>query len=127
MRVKAVPFHVCKNITTLSFKIGIPTTTLHQALKLGLPKLSKNSNKPILMPKNKLDPLVYCHSFVQENSFVDMLDCVDINEKWFFLSQVITSFILVPGEVPPLCWCKHKSHIEKAMCLTAMAAHIRIL
>jgi hypothetical protein len=49
-----------------------------------------------------------------------MLDHVDINEKWFHLSQVVTSFILVPGEVPPLCLCKHKSHIEKAMCLTAM-------
>jgi hypothetical protein len=52
---------------------------------------------------------------------VDMLDSVDIDEKWFSLSQVVTSFILVPGEVPPLCLCKHKSHIEKAMCLTAMA------
>jgi len=27
-RVKAVPFHFCKNIRTLSFKIGIPTATL---------------------------------------------------------------------------------------------------
>jgi hypothetical protein len=120
-RVKAVPFHFCKNVSTLSFKIGIPTTTLHRALKLGLLKLSKNSIMPILMPKNKLDRLAYCHSFVQENSFVDMLDCVDINEKWFYLSQVVTSFIFVPGEVPPLCLCKHKSHIEKAMCLTTMA------
>jgi hypothetical protein len=52
------------------------------------------------MPKNKVDHVTYCHSFVQENSFVDMLDCVDINEKWVFQSQVVTSFILVPGEVP---------------------------
>jgi hypothetical protein len=50
-----------------------------------------------------------------------MLHHVDINEKWFFLSQVVTSFILVPGEVLPLCFCKHKSHIEEVMCLTAMA------
>ncbi len=28
VRVKAVPFHFCKNIRTLSFKIGIPTATL---------------------------------------------------------------------------------------------------
>jgi hypothetical protein len=59
------------------------------------------------------------HSFVREH-FVDMLDCFDIDEKWFYLSQKVTSFILVPGEVPPLRLCKHKNHIEKAMCLTAM-------
>ena len=63
----------------------------------------------------------YCHSFVQDNSFADMLNRVDIDEKWFYLSQKVTSFILVPGEVPPLRLCKHKNHIEKAMCLTAMA------
>jgi hypothetical protein len=50
-----------------------------------------------------------------------MLDRVDIDKKWFYLSQKITSYILVPGEVPPLHLCKHKNHIEKAMCLTAMA------
>ena len=82
-------------------------------MKLGLLKSSKNSIKPILMPKNKLDRVNYCHSFV--------LDRVDIDEKWFYLSQKVTSFILVPGEVPPLRLCKHKNHIEKAMCLTAMA------
>jgi hypothetical protein len=106
---------------TLSFKIRIPTTTLHRALKLGLLKLSKDSIKPILTQKNKLDCSAYCHSFVQENSFVNMLDRVDIDEKWFYMSQIVTSFIVVPGEVPPLSLCKHKSHIEKAMCLTAMA------
>ena len=121
LHVKAVSFHFCKNIRTLSFKIGIPLMTIHCALKLGLIKLSKNSIKPILTPKNKLDRVTYCHSFVQEQSFVEMLDCVDIDEKWFYLSPKVTSFILVPGEVPPLCLCKHKKHNKKAMCLTAMA------
>jgi hypothetical protein len=82
--VKAVPFHFCKNIRTLSFKIGIPRSTIQRAMKLGLIKSSKNSIKPILTPKNKLDRVYYCHSFVQDNSFVDMLDCVDIDEKWFY-------------------------------------------
>ena len=38
-----------------------------------------------------------------------MLDPVDIDEKQFFLSEVITSFILVPGEVLLIHLCKHKS------------------
>jgi hypothetical protein len=44
--VKAVPLHFCKSIRTLSFKIGIPTMTLHRALKLGLLKSSKNLLSP---------------------------------------------------------------------------------
>jgi hypothetical protein len=120
-RVRAVPFHFCKNVQTLSFKIGIPRSTVHRALKLELLKSSQNSIKLILTPKNKVDRIAYCHSFVREQTFVDMLDRVDIDERWFYLSQKVTSFILVPGEVPPLCLCKHKNHIKKAMCLTAMA------
>jgi hypothetical protein len=121
LRVKAVPFHFRKNVRTLSFKIGIPRSTIQRAMKLGLLKSSKNSIKPILTPKNKLDRVNYCHSYVQDNYFVDMLDRADIGEKWFYLSQKVTSFILIPGEVPPLRLCKHKNHIEKAMCLTIMA------
>ena len=53
---------------------------------------------------------------------MDVLDPVNIDEKQFFLSEVITSFILVPGKAPPIHLCKHKSHIQKAtMCLTAIA------
>ena len=81
LRVKAVPFHFRKNVRTLSFKIGIPRSTIQRAMKLGLLKSSKNSIKPILTPKNKLDRVNYCHSFVQDNSFVDMLDRVDIDER----------------------------------------------
>jgi hypothetical protein len=50
-----------------------------------------------------------------------MLERVDIDEKWFYMTEVATSYILVPGETPPHQTCKHKSHIEKVMCLTAVA------
>jgi hypothetical protein len=121
-RVKAVPFHFHKNVRTLAYKVGIPRTTMQQALKIGCLKTSKNSIKPFLTPKNKADRAAYCHRFVGEDSwFGDMMDRVDINEKWFYLSEVVTTYILVPGEVPPHRTCKQKSHIIKAMCLTAMA------
>jgi hypothetical protein len=42
-----------------------------------------------------------------------MLERVDIDEKWFYMTEVATSYILVPGETPPHRTCKHKSHIEK--------------
>ena len=44
-----------------------------------------------------------------------MMNRVDINEKCFYLYQVNMTYILVPGEN------RHKSHIPKAMCLTAVA------
>jgi hypothetical protein len=58
-----------------------------------------------------------------------MLSWNDVHPKWCnyvmveadILSQVVTSFILVPWEVWLLHLCKHSSHIEKAMCLTALA------
>jgi hypothetical protein len=121
-RVKAVPFTFRKNIRTLACKVGIPRTTLHRALKIGCLQKSSNSIKPFLAPKNKTDRVAYCRSFVEEDSwFGDMMDRVDIDEKWFYLTEVVTKYYLVPGEVPPYRTCSHKSHIIKAMCLTAMA------
>ena len=125
--MKAVPFHFHKNIRTLSFKIGIPRSTIQRAMKLGLLKSSKNSIKPILTPKNKLDRVNYCHSFVQDNSFVDMVDRVDIDEKWFYLSQKVTSFILVPGDVPPLACVSTRITSRRQCVLLPWLAHIRIL
>ena len=121
-RVKAVLFSFRKNIRTLAYKVGIPFATLQRALELGYLQKSKNNIKPILTPKIKTDRVTYCRSFVEEVGwFGDMMDHVDIDEKWFYLTEVVTNYILVPGEVPPYRTCSHKSHITKAMCLTAMA------
>ena len=119
--VKAVPFHFCKNVRTLAYKVGIHKSNIHDALKKGLLKHTQNTIRPILTDKNKADRVVYCCSFVQDGQFVDMLERVDIDEKWFYMTEVATSYILVPGETPPHRTCKHKSHIEKVMCRTAVA------
>ena len=120
-KVKAVPFQYRKNVRTLAFKVGIPNSTIHDALKKGLLKHTHNTIRPILADNNKTDRVGSCSSFVQNGQFTDMLDRVDIDEKWFYMTEVATSYILVPGETPPHRTCKHKSHIEKVMCLTAVA------
>ena len=100
-KVNAVPFHYRKNVLTLVFQVGIPKSTIHDALKKGLLKHTRNTIRPILTDKNKTDRVrCYC-SFVQNGQFTDMLDRVDIDEKWFYLTEVATSYILVPGEIPP--------------------------
>ncbi len=53
-------------------------------------------------------------------SVMSMFNCVDIDKNWFYLYQVNTKYILMPGKKPPHCVCGHKSHIPKAMCLTAV-------
>ena len=41
-------------------------------------------------------------------------------QKLMCLTEVATSYILVPGETPSHQTCKHKRHIKKVMCLTAV-------
>ncbi len=86
---------------TLAFKVGIPNSTIHDALKKGLLKYTHNTIRPILADNNKTDRVGSCSSFVQNGQFTDMLDRVDIDEKWFYLTEVVTSYILVSGETPP--------------------------
>lgn len=75
-----------------------------------------------LTDDNKVQRVAYCESFIEaDGCFGDMIDCVDIDEKWWYITRVNTSYIIVEGEVPPDRKVKHKSHIIKVMCLTAMA------
>ncbi len=98
----------------------MPKSTLHRAVKLGLLWTTKSHIKPMLMEPNKAARVAYCLGNVQDNCFSNMLTRVDINEKWFYLRQVNTKYILVPGEKPPHRVCWHKSHIPKAIGLTAV-------
>jgi hypothetical protein len=50
-----------------------------------------------------------------------MFNRVDIDEKWFYLTPINTRYILMPGVKAPHQAARHKSHIPKAMRLTAMA------
>ena len=124
-RVKAVPFRFRKNIRTLAYKVGIPRSTLHDALKKGCLQKSSNSINPFLTPKNKTDRVAYCRSFVEEDGWFG--DMMDHDEKWFYLTKAVTKYILVPGEVPPHRTCSHKSHISRLCVSLRWLAHDRIL
>ena len=97
---------------------------MHVALQRGLLERTSSAIKPHLTPANLQRRVDYCLSFVNvdDKHFIDMLDRVDFNEKWFYITTVDASYIIVPGEEPPLTRrCKHKSHLIKVMSLTAMA------
>jgi hypothetical protein len=119
-KVEAIPFQYCNNVRTLVFKIGVPKSSIHDALKKGLLKHTGNSSRLILTDKNKAERVNYSLSFVQDGQFTDILERVDVDKKWFYLTEVAASYILVPGETPHHQTYKHKSHIKKAMCLTTI-------
>ena len=76
-KVKAVPIHYHKNVWTLAFKVGIPKSTIHNALKKGLLKHTHNTTM-LILTDNKTDIVGCCISFVQNGHFTDMLERVII-------------------------------------------------
>ena len=50
-----------------------------------------------------------------------MMDCIHVDEKWFFLSQQRERYLLLPEEKNPKRCVKSKSHITKVMFLCAVA------
>ena len=50
-----------------------------------------------------------------------MMDRIDIDEKWWFMTRVNNKYYLVPDKKGPHRTCKHKGHILKIMALAASA------
>ena len=122
-KVKNTPFRYRKTVRSCAFRTGIPRSTLHRLLTNGTLKKTRNVVKPKLTPENKNKRLEFCLSKVSDDDcFDDNLARVHIDEKWFNVDQIKTGFIIVPDEEePPDRRVRHKSHIEKAMCITAIA------
>ena len=53
--------------------------------------------------------------------FLDMMDHIRVDEKWFILSQQKERYLLLPEEKNPKQCIKSKSHITKVMFLCAVA------
>ena len=53
--------------------------------------------------------------------FCDMMDCIHLDEKWFFLSRQKERYLLLPEEKNPKQCVKSKLHITKVMFLCAVA------
>ena len=53
--------------------------------------------------------------------FLDMMDRIHVDEKWFFLSWQKERYLLLPEEKNPKRCMKSKLHITKVMFLIAVA------
>ncbi len=86
-RVMSVEWHFCKDFCTLSKKIGVPTSTLHRAMKCGILRTTKGHIKHMLTEPNKAARIAYCLGNVKDNCLSTMMNCVDIDEKWFISTR----------------------------------------
>ncbi|MEN9567333.1 MAG: hypothetical protein RLZZ69_2529 [Cyanobacteriota bacterium] len=105
-RVQNIPLRLRSSIRSLSAALGMPKSTLHDRFKAGELRRHSNSIKPLLTDENRKARLRFCLSMVIENEpspvFEDMLDCVHIDEKWFYLTKETQRYYLAPEESIPV-------------------------
>ena len=107
---------------SLSYSSGIPSTSLFRLMKDGMLQRHSSSLKPHLTNKNRKERVEYCRSFVNEQGVFDpMMNCVHIDEKWFFMTRDAQNYYLLPGEERPNRKTKSKRFITKVMFLAAVA------
>ena len=83
-----------------------------------------NSLKPVLTEENKVARLIMAleaRDPQDPSKFLDMMDRIHVDEKWFFLSRQRERYLLLLEEKNPKRCVKSKSHITKVLFLCAVA------
>ena len=123
--IRAVPLSQRSTIRSLSAAINVLKSTLHRKFKQGQLRRHSNASKPLLTNANKLQTAEFALSMLIPGTnppkFQEMLDCVHVDEKWFYLTKTKANYYLCPYEPEPLRTCKSKRFIEKVMFLAKVA------
>ncbi|XP_031124382.1 uncharacterized protein LOC116027098 [Ipomoea triloba] len=125
--VARIPLNRRTTIRSMASALSMSKTSLHRRVKEGSLKSHSNATKPMLTEENRKVRLQFCISMIDSSSshnnpsFIDMYDCVHIDEKWFFLSRTSQKYYLLPEEDKPYRTCKSKKFITKVMFLCAVA------
>jgi len=137
---KALPIAERRRCRHLAAKINTPTTTLFRMLKQERTFFRNTSSlKPKLNATQKHLRMLHCLERIdpltinsngrtqQTLKHVDQHDEVHVDEKWFFVCNDGESYILVADEEEaPKRSVNHKSHITKAMFISAIAKPRRL-
>ena len=122
--IKNIP--LCKRWTQrkLAASLGVSKMTVQRWIVDSTIQDHCNSLKPVLTEENKVAWLIMALEARDPQDpmkFLDMMDRIHVDEKWFFLSRQRERYLLLPEEKNPK-WCvKSKSHITKVMFLCAVA------
>ena len=80
--------------------------------------------KPVLTEENKVAQLIMAldsRDPQDPTKFLDMMDHIHVDDKWFFLSWQKERHLLLPEEKNPKWYVKSTLHITKVMFLCAVA------
>jgi hypothetical protein len=134
--VAQVPKSKRKTFWSLSSAVAVPKSTLFDMLtKERMLRRNTLSLKPHLTEENKIAHFAYAleEVFPQGGQhdgqvrFKDMFDCVDIDEKWFYLTRKKESYILIAahdkgnGKGDVYQTGKNANHLTMVMFLCAQA------
>jgi hypothetical protein len=134
--VKAIPLKQRRSIRKLAAQVGIPATTISNFMKPrtkeegAVPVIFRHISKlkPTLTEANRFERYLFASEQVNQSTvqlmrprFLDQMDRVHIDEKWFNMCQDGEGYILVDGEAPPQRHVKHKNFIGKVLFLCAQA------
>ena len=122
--IKNIPLRKRRTQRKLAASLGVSKTTVQRWIVDSTIRVHCNSLKPVLMEENKVARLIMALESRDPNDpskFLDMMDRVHVNEKWFFLSRQRERYLLLPEEKNPKRCVKSKSHITKVMFLCAVA------
>ena len=106
--------------------MGVSNPMVHRWIVDSTIQVHSNSLKPVLTEENKVARLIMVldsRDPRDPTKFLDMMDHIHVDEKWFFLSQQKERYLLLPEEKNPKRCVKSKSHITKVMYLYAAAHH----
>ncbi|EMS52829.1 hypothetical protein TRIUR3_27067 [Triticum urartu] len=107
-RTTTIPLNKRRTILSLARCLGVPRSTLHDKFQLQELKRITSTIKPTLNPQNKIARLKFCLSMMDERwisspwpSFKPMTNMVHIDEKWYDMTRVKSSYYVLPGEEQP--------------------------
>ena len=122
--IKNIPLRKRRTQRKLAASLGVSKTTVQRWIVDLTIRVHCNSLKPVLTEENKVARLIIALESRDPNDpskFLDMMDRVHVDEKWFFLSRQRERYLLLPEEKNLKRCVKSKSHITKVMFLCAVA------
>ena len=122
--IKNIPLRKRRTQRKLAASLGVSKTTVQRWIVDSTIRVHCNSLKPVLTEENKVARLIMAlesHDPNDPSKFLDMMDCVHVDEKWFFLSRQRERYLLLLEEKNLKRCVKSKSHITKVMFLCAVA------
>ena len=127
-RTATIPLNKRRTICSQARCLGVPRSTLHDIFQLQELKRITSTIKPTLKPHNKIARLKFCLSMMDERwisspwpSFKPMTNMVHIDDKWYDMTRVKSSYYVLPGEEEPNRTVHNTHSIGKVMFLTVVA------